>query len=77
MRFALDVSQAKDFDFRNAGEMGRFKPFFLSFRTFPGALFRALDGLLPYEANNSFLASTRFARPNRLNNCAVFLTRPL
>jgi len=37
----------------------------------------AQDGLLPCEANNSFLASARFARPNRLNSCAVFLIRPL
>ncbi|XYJ92525.1 hypothetical protein AEMCBJ_33875 (plasmid) [Cupriavidus necator] len=43
----------------------------------PWRALRAQDGLFPYEANNSFLASTRFARPNRLNNCAVFLTRPL
>ncbi len=38
--------------------------------------FLAEDGLLPSEATNSFLAYTRFARPNRLNNCVVFLTRP-
>lgn len=38
---------------------------------------RAQDGLLPCGLNNRFLASTRFARPNRLNNCAVFLAKPL
>jgi len=77
MRFALDVAQAKDFSFRNPGEMGRFKPSFSRFAPFLAALLRAQDGLLPSEDNNSLLANTRFAKPNRLNNCAVFLNRPL
>jgi len=38
MRFALDVAQAKDFSFRNAGEMGRFKPSFSRFSPFLAAL---------------------------------------
>ena len=47
MRFALDVAQAKDFSFRNPGEMGRFKPSFSRFAPFLVALLRAQDGLLP------------------------------
>ncbi len=77
MRFAPDGAQANDLGFRNAKEIGRFKPVFLSFCAFFWRALRAQDGLLPCSANNCFLASTRFARPNRLSNCAVFLTRPL
>jgi len=38
MRFALDVAQANDYGFRDAREMRQFKPVFLAFRAFPGAL---------------------------------------
>ncbi len=49
------------------------------------ALFGALSGapLHPQDAprapiaNNCLLAMTRFANPNRLNNCASFLARSL
>lgn len=39
--------------------------------------FRIQDGLRVSNANNDFLAMTRLARPNRLNNCAWFLASPL
>jgi hypothetical protein len=38
MRFSLDVAQANDQGFRDVRKIGQFKPVFLSFRAFPGAL---------------------------------------
>ncbi|WP_404943866.1 RHS repeat-associated core domain-containing protein (plasmid) [Ralstonia solanacearum P673] len=38
---------------------------------------RAQDGMLPGLVSSCLLASTRFARPNKLNSCAVFLASPL
>jgi hypothetical protein len=37
----------------------------------------AQDGSLRCGDNNCFHASIKFARPNRLNNCAVFPANPL
>lgn len=38
---------------------------------------RAQDAPRACKANSDLLAITRLARPNKLNNCAVFLARPL
>lgn len=63
--------------FHNEEETRRFSAVFLRFSCASGRVLLTQDGLLPCGLNSRFLASTRFARPNRLNNCAVFLANPL
>ena len=42
-----------------------------------GAVLRVQDAPRVSRASSDLLAITKFASPNRLNNCAVFLASPL
>jgi hypothetical protein len=42
-----------------------------------GVALRAQDTPRAWIANNCRLTTTRLAKPNRLNSCAVFFARPL
>jgi hypothetical protein len=60
-----------------ANEFFRDRSEFYSNTRFTLRVFHTHDGLPPCIERRRFFAITKFAKANRLNNCAVFLTSPL
>ena len=60
-----------------ANEFFRDRSEFCSNTRFTLCVFHTNDGLPPCIERSRFFAITKFAKANRLNNCAVFLASPL
>jgi len=60
-----------------ADEFFRDRSEFCSNTRFTLRVFHTYDGLPPCIDRRRFFAITKFAKANRLNSCAVFLTSPL
>ena len=80
MPLASDVSAHLACDIHDAGSECSLSTILVGIAVISRTSWRALraqDGLVPTDANSGLFASTKLARPNRLNNCAEFLAKPL